>query len=91
MTSLLDRYGPCAVITGASSGIGVGYARELAKEGFDLVLVARRKDRLEELVPELRDAGAGAVDVLVVDLTRPDFLDDIFVCQQVGRSPHERK
>lgn len=42
-----------AVITGASSGIGKEFARELAKNGFSLFLVARRKDRLEELKEEL--------------------------------------
>ena len=52
-----------ALITGASAGLGVEFARQLSKRGHRLVLVARRKDRLEALAAELGNARAVAVDL----------------------------
>jgi len=60
---------PKALITGASTGIGKAYAQRLARRGYDLVLVARDKARLEALAAELQQDGV-ACQVLVADLTQ---------------------
>ena len=63
--------GRVVVLTGASSGLGVGFAKALAAVGADLVLAARRGDRLEELAGPLREAG-GRVVTQVADVSVPD-------------------
>jgi len=57
-----------AVITGASSGIGAMFARKLAARGYDLLLVARREDRLRSLATELSETYHVSGDVLAADL-----------------------
>ena len=58
-----------ALITGASTGIGARYAQRLAERGYDLVLVARNRDRLEQVAARLRAATGRQVEILVADLT----------------------
>ena len=72
MSDFKQRYGPVALVTGASSGIGVGFAEELAARGLDLVLAARRVDRMEALKTRLESEHGVAVTVVESDLTRPD-------------------
>ncbi|RCS71048.1 SDR family NAD(P)-dependent oxidoreductase [Brachybacterium alimentarium] len=61
-----------SLITGASSGLGTEYARQLARRGDRLVLVARGGARLEALALELAQEGAAEVEVLAADLSSPD-------------------
>lgn len=58
-----------ALITGASSGIGEAFAKELASQNYDLVIIARRKDRLEELARELKSNYSISVDVIQADIS----------------------
>ncbi|MGC2939556.1 MULTISPECIES: SDR family NAD(P)-dependent oxidoreductase [unclassified Brevibacterium] len=68
---------PRALITGASSGLGRGYARTLAAEGYDLVLVARQEARLRELAEQLRATQNILAEVAVADLSTRDGIDAV--------------
>jgi hypothetical protein len=63
-----DRYGPWAVVTGASDGIGLEIARDLAARGLNLVLVARRGDVLEEIAGDIKRTAAIETRVITADL-----------------------
>jgi uncharacterized protein len=68
---LKRRFGPTALITGASDGIGRAFALQLAEQGFDLVLVARRDPVLQELALDLGTRFGADVRVLAMDLSDP--------------------
>lgn len=65
-----------AVVTGASSGIGRAFATRLARDGHDLLVVARRRERLEELAQELSGTGVG-IEVLAADLASDEGLSEV--------------
>jgi uncharacterized protein len=67
----LSRYGPWAVVTGGSEGVGRSFALQLAEAGIDLLLVARRLEPLEATAAECRSLGV-EVRTLALDLTGPD-------------------
>jgi uncharacterized protein len=73
-TPFRDRYGPWALVTGASSGIGAALARDLAARGLDLLITARRAPLLDGLAAELRRDHGIEVEVLAVDLATPGGL-----------------
>jgi hypothetical protein len=65
-------------VTGASSGIGSVFAERLARDGYDLVVVARRRDKLEALAQRLKNGQPGInVEVLVADLSKPADLHTV--------------
>jgi len=68
---------PLAVITGGSSGIGATFARKLAERGYDLLLIARREDRLRSLATELAETYHVTGQVLVADLARDADIDRV--------------
>ena len=69
-----EKYGPCAVITGASDGIGQEFARVVAKNGLNTILIARREERLKLLSEELTKAYGTEHRILVADLSKAESI-----------------
>ena len=76
---------PVALITGASAGFGREFATQLGRDGYDLVLVARDRDRLNEVALQLKDQYGANAEVLCADLTNDD--DVTRVVERIERSP----
>ncbi len=76
-SSLVEKYGPWAVVTGASSGIGKEFAIQLAAAGLNVVLIARREERLLALADELSGKYRILTHTVAIDLTRADAVDVI--------------
>ena len=68
---------PTMLITGASAGIGAAFARAYAQKGWDLVLVARRQDRLAALGRELQDAFNITAHMITLDLFKPEAVPEL--------------
>ncbi len=77
MKNLADEYGPWALVTGASSGIGAEMARRLAGDGVNVVIAARRLDRLNQLAAELEAVHGVEMRPVQADLTSQDGIDAI--------------
>jgi short-subunit dehydrogenase len=77
MGNFADRYGPWAVVAGASEGIGASFSRKLAARGLNVVLVARRIEPLQALASELRDAHSVEIRVHSLDLGDADAVRGI--------------
>ena len=84
MARLLERYGPWALVAGASEGLGEAFARVLAAEGFNLVLIARRAEVLETLATDIRARCRVQVVVLPLDLASAELPQRF---EELGREP----
>ncbi|WP_227999023.1 SDR family NAD(P)-dependent oxidoreductase [Nocardia australiensis] len=73
MTGHDESTRPLALITGGSSGIGAALAHTFAVAGYDLVLLARHRDRLEQIAAQVEESGA-AVEIVCADLSTPEGL-----------------
>jgi short-subunit dehydrogenase len=74
----IDENPKTVLITGASSGIGLAFAREFAEQGFDVVLVARRENKLNEIATEIKAQHGAMATVIVGDLADPSTPQAIF-------------
>lgn len=77
MNTLKNKFGTWAIVTGASSGIGKEFANQLAREGMNLVLIARRENLLKELADDLERNFKIQAKYLVMDLTDENIIERI--------------
>src|SRR5580698_11368417 len=72
-----QKYGPWAVIAGASEGVGESFARRLSQEGINEVLIARKQESLDRVAQRVKAESAAQVRTLALDLTSPDLLERV--------------
>ncbi len=74
---LKEKYGSVALVAGASEGLGAAYAKALAQEGFDLVLVARREEPLKKIADETHQKYGVNVICVPCDLSQPNAMEQL--------------
>lgn len=72
-----EKYGPWALIAGGSEGIGASFARKIAAQGVNVLLIARKREPLEELAQQLRQSTKAQVRTAAVDLSAADLKDRV--------------
>jgi len=72
-----ENFGPWAIIAGASEGLGAAYAEEIARKGLNVILIARRKEKLEELAKSISKTFNVEVETIQLDLGSDDFLSHL--------------
>src|SRR5215216_1505134 len=75
--NFVQRYGPWAIVAGASEGLGAEYANELASRGLNLILIARRAELLQTLAAQLSEKYKIRTKPLVLDLASPDAAEQL--------------
>ncbi|OBF19192.1 SDR family NAD(P)-dependent oxidoreductase [Mycobacterium kubicae] len=75
--SFATRYGPWALVAGASDGVGAAFAQELAERGVNVLLLARRQAVLDEVAAQIGASTSVQTRTLAVDLARPGAVDEV--------------
>lgn len=78
MKNLKKKYGGWALVTGASSGIGKEFVRELASQGFNMALVARSEEALKQLSQEITSKHAVETRIILADFTKEDAVQAVY-------------
>ncbi|OFB36792.1 short-chain dehydrogenase [Mycolicibacterium sp. (ex Dasyatis americana)] len=77
MSEFVDRYGPWALVAGASDGVGAAMAGELARRGLNVVLLARRQEVLDGVAAEIRENADVQTRTLAIDLATPGAAGEV--------------